>query len=130
MEYPTKFQHLTMDTLFGRFPHIVEDIFGQLNGKTLSCCSQINKIWKENLELYRLHIVKKMQKHLKDLNIVIGPVRDFVSHRLPEIIPWEKLPSSFLVQFLRYFCDYKLKDCYINLRIFCLTPLLLGKIGD
>ena len=42
IEIPTKYQKLTMETLFVRFPHLVEDIFGLVNGKTLSCCSQIN----------------------------------------------------------------------------------------
>jgi hypothetical protein len=54
---------LTMQTLFGRFPHLVEDIFGLLNGTSLS-----NKIWNENLEEYRLCLVKKIQKHLKNEN--------------------------------------------------------------
>ena len=71
---PTKFQQLTMETLFGRFPHLVEDIFGLLNGKTLSSCCQINKIWKENLEEYRLHLVQKIQNRLKNQNIAYGPV--------------------------------------------------------
>ena len=66
---PIKFQQLTMELLFGRFPHLVEDIFGLLNEKTLSRCNQINKIWKENIEVYRLHVVKKMQKYLKNHKI-------------------------------------------------------------
>ena len=65
-----------METLFGRFPHLVEDIFGLLNRKTLSCCSQINKIWKVKLEEYRLHLIKKIQKCLKNQNIVYGRVED------------------------------------------------------
>ena len=105
-----------METLFGRFPHLVEDIFGLLNGKTLMCCSQINKIWNENLALYRLHFVRKMQKHLKNQNIECGPVKDHEQGRRPDIL-FEKLPLPFLDQFLRYFCDYKLKDCKINLKI-------------
>ena len=74
----TKFQQLTMETLFGRFPHLVEDIFGLLNGKTLSCCRQINKTWKENLGIYRLHLVKKIQKQqLKNQNIAYSPDETF-----------------------------------------------------
>ena len=72
----TKFQQLTMETLFGRFPHLVEDIFGLLDGKTLFCCSQINNPWKENLKEYRFHLVKKIQKLLKNQSIVYGPVKN------------------------------------------------------
>ena len=65
-----------METLFGRFPHLVEDIFGLLDGKTLFCCSQINNPWKENLKEYRFHLVKKIQKLLKNQSIVYGPVKN------------------------------------------------------
>ena len=30
----TKFRQLTMESLFDRFPHLVEDIFGLLSGET------------------------------------------------------------------------------------------------
>ena len=78
MEYlPTKFQRLTMNQLFGRFPHLVEDIFGLLKAETLFCCSQINKSWNENLEDYRIRLVKKIQRHLKDPSIVHGRTPNF-----------------------------------------------------
>ena len=122
-----------MESLFGRFPHLVEDIFGLLNGKTLSSCSQINKIWKENLEEYRLHLVKKIQNRLKNQNIVYGPVEDSdkeenknspkIPIRTLSISTWstrikkhpvapernitvEQLPLPDLVKILNYFCDY------------------------
>ena len=124
---PTKFQQLTMETLFGRFPHLVEDIFGLLNGKTLSCCTQTNKIWKENLEAYRQHLVKKMQKHLENQNIEIGPVSNY-DEEGGQNLPWEQLPLPLLVEFERSFCDYdyNLKGFKINLRIMSMTPVLLG----
>ena len=78
LEYlPTKFQQLTMNQLFGRFPHLVEDIFGLLKAETLFCCSQINKTWNETLEDYRIHLVKKIQRHLKDPSIVHGRTPNF-----------------------------------------------------
>ena len=122
----TKSQHLTMDTLFGRFPYLVEDIFGFLNGKTLSCCRQLNKIWKENIEVYRLHLVKKISKYLKNHDIEIVPVTDYEQGRRPEI-PFEQLPLLILVQLLRNFSallfGIKLKDCKLNLRIMGMTLL-------
>ena len=113
-----------MDTLFGRFPHLVEDIFGLLNEKTLSCCNQLNKIWKENIEVYRLHVVKKMQKYFKNHNIKIVPVPDYEQGRRPEI-PFEQLPLPILVQLLRNYSDLiiRSKDCKINLRIMSMTLL-------
>ena len=117
----------------GRFPHLVEDIYGLLNGKTLSCCSQINTPWKENLKEYRFHLVKKIQKLLKNQSIVIGPVKysekeeHQTSHKNPietlSISTWstrikehpvalernitvEQLPRSDLIKILNYFCDY------------------------
>ena len=123
-----------METLFGRFPHLVEDIFGLLNGETLSCCSHINKIWIENLENYRIHLIKKLQKCLKNQNVVNEPVEDSVKEEgqnwpkipfeiknnifcgSPRILEHpmalernttvEQLPPSDLVKILKYFCDY------------------------
>ena len=107
-----------METLFGRFPHLVEDIFGLLNGKTLSCCFQIDKIWNANLEGYRLFVIRKMKKHLRNQNIEFGLFTDYDkedSQHLPEF-PLKRLPLQFFVHILRYLCDNKLKDCKINLR--------------
>ena len=107
-----------METLFGRFPHLIEDIFGLLNGKTLSCCSQINKIWNANLEGYRLFVIRKIKKRLENQNIECSLFTDYdkeEGQNLPEI-PFEQLSLSFFVQFLRYLCNNKPKDCKINLR--------------
>ena len=114
-----------METLFGRFPHLVEDILGLLNGKTLWRCGQMNKTWSENLEEYRLHLVKKIQKHIKNQNIEIGQVTDYgkeIGHNLPETL-FEPLPLPFLVNLMRSTHDYKLKDCK---RIMCIKPVLSG----
>ena len=66
-----------MELLFGRFPHLVEDIFGLLDIKTLICCSHVNATWNGNLEEYRLYLVKKIQKHLKKQIVVYNPDTDF-----------------------------------------------------
>ena len=139
-----------MENLFGRFPHLVEDIFGLLKEETLFCCSQINRTWSKNLDDYRLRLVKRIQRHLKDPSIAYGPAANFDRYKgisfipktllenMPEfechsysdhtriygspkilrrIMTIEHLPLPFLVQFLRYFCDHRIKDCEINFRI-------------
>ena len=135
-----------MENLFGRFPHLVEDILGLLKEETLFCCSQINKAWNKNIDDYRLHLVKRIQSRLKDPTIVYGPAANFDRHEgqnllktlledtptfechgptriygppkiLRRIMTIEHLPLLFLVQFLRYFCDHRIKDCEVNFRI-------------
>ena len=89
-----------------------------LHQLSLSRCSQINKIWNANLEGYRLFVVRKTKKHLQNQNIEFGPLTGYAkedSRKLPEI-PLEQLSLPFFVQFLRYLCHDKLKDCKINLR--------------
>ena len=130
-----------MKMLFGRFPHLVEDIFGLLKAETMFCGSQINKTWKENLDNYQLHLVKKIQRYLKDPSILYGPTPNF-GQNLPKIlledmlisegpthsptrnlgppntlrriIMIEHLPLPFLVDSLRYFFDRRIKDCEVN----------------
>ena len=140
-----------MELLFGRFPHLVEDIFGLLNGKTLSCCSQINRIWSKNLEEYQLYLAKKIRKHLKNKKIVYGPVagfdkeEDHFSHEiqykilcfdfwlkriigipaaLERNIALEQLPFKFLNQLQRFLCDAKQKHSKVNIRIIWVLSIL------
>ena len=85
-----------MNQLFGRFPHLVEDIFGLLKAETLFCCSQINKTWNGNLEDYRIHLVKKIQRHLKDPSVFYGRTPNFDQYEgqnLPKIL-LENMPVS------------------------------------
>ena len=110
-----------METLFGRFPHLVEDIFGLLDGKTLSYCSHINKIWNENLEEYRLYLVKKIQKRLKNKNIEHLKTGCLSVQERPQmhherIVMVEELPLPFLDQCQRNVCDYK---CGVIFRMIC-----------
>ena len=132
-----------MEALFVRFPHLVEDIFDLVNGKTLSCCSQIDNTWKEYLETYRLYLVKKIQKRLKNQKIVYSPdeaVEEKEGQNSPAKIFWrrtigipttleinitvEQLPLSLLMQCQRYFFGCKLKNCGINFRIYCIQETL------
>ena len=145
-----------MENLFGRFPHLVEDIFGLLKEETLFCCSQIDKTWNKNLDNYQLHLVKRIQRHLKDPIIVYGPAANFdryAGQNLPKIllegmptlkchgptrnygppkilriITIEHLPLLFLVQFLRHFCEMKDWKGKVNFRINCINrrSVLLG----
>ena len=163
-----------MKLLSGRFPHLVEGILGLLDRETLFQCSQVNKTWNEDVENYRLHLVRKSQKHLIIPTIVYDKVYpNFNDHQKnyqnnhqknhqknrqklvkkslgtnnlnintnfdeeeknssTEILfksmtmtswgTWcpgrlckiEKLPLPILDHFLRYFDNYKLKDCQVN----------------
>ena len=116
---PAKFQQSTMELLFGRFQHLVEDIFGQLDGETLFRCSHINKTWNGHLEEYRLYLVKKIQKYLTTPSRVYHPTAKILGFpaSLKRNITVEQLPLLFLVQFQKYFCNYEMKDCEVNIRI-------------
>ena len=147
----TKFQQLTMESLFGRFPYLVEDIFGLLNGKTLSCCSQVNKVWSKNLEEYQLYLAKKIRKHLKTKKFVYGPVANFgeeegqnpyeiqykilcfdywlkriigIPAALESNITLEQLPFQFLILLRRFLCDAKQKHSKVNIRIIWVLSIL------
>ena len=66
-----------MELLYGRFPHLIEDIFGLLDGNTLYHCGHVNATWNGNLEEHRLYLVKKIQKHLKKQRVYYNPSTDF-----------------------------------------------------
>ena len=144
----TKFQQLTMESLFGRFPYLVEDIFGLLNGKTLSCCSQINKVWSKNLEEYQLYLVKKLKSNLKIKKLLDILTYLVEAQKSPEIqckilyfSIWlsrilgsptalemndtlEQLPLQFLIQLQRFLRDSKLKHRKVNIRIKLVLTML------
>ena len=44
----------TLETIFVRFPHLTEAIFGELDIPSLSLCREWNEMWKENLENSRI----------------------------------------------------------------------------
>ena len=110
-----------MELLFGRFPHLIEDIFGSLDGNTLYHCSHVNATWNGNLEEHRIYLVKKIEKHLKKQGVVYNPAADFdkkeaifmcptiimgLPKGLARNIAVEHLPLLFLVHFQEYFCNY------------------------
>ena len=126
-----------MESLFGRFPHLVEDIYDQLDGETLFRCSHIDKIWNGNLEEYRIHLVRNIQRLLKNPSvdcvekspIAMCPNRTLglpTTHERK--ITVEQLPLPLLIQFLRYFCERELKDYEVYFRIVCIkkTSVYLG----
>ena len=82
-----------MELLFGRFQHLVEDIFGQLDGETLFRCNHINKTWNRNIEEYRLRLAKKIQERLKNTSIAADFDKKEEGQYSP-IILFEKLPIS------------------------------------
>ena len=41
---------LKMEYLIERFPHIAEQIFQQLDNKSLSICREVNKVWKNFID--------------------------------------------------------------------------------
>ena len=89
-----------METLFGRFPHLVEDILGLLNGKTLTCCSQIDKLWNTNLEECRLRLVKKTQKCLKNQSLPpICPTGNLG-------LPWTAIEKNVTIEQFPNLCPF------------------------
>ena len=133
-----------MELLFGRFPHLVENIFSLLDAETLFHCSRIDKIWNGNLEEYRCYLVKKIQKHLKNPSIINGTPSDFDKEEgqirgiYPAVVyptrdkrrnfTVEQLPLVVLVQFMKYFCNSEIKDRELNFRILCTknTSVIMG----
>ena len=106
-----------MELLFGRFPHLVEDIFNLLDGNTLYHCSHVNATWNKNLEEHRVYLVKKIQKYLKKQKVVYNPAADFDKKEaifmspyiwgflgdLQGILQWNSYPCYFWFSFRSIF---------------------------
>ena len=94
-----KSKEFSMETLFERFPHLTEQIFGQLKGKGLPICKGVSRIWSNKIEDYRLYLNRKILKHSKDSDVYENEWKLAV----------EKMPLRYLMAFEKYVYNYKRK---------------------
>ena len=52
---------LTLVTIFMRFPHLIEAIFGELDNQSLASCREWNEKWKKNIESCKILWLRKIQ---------------------------------------------------------------------
>ena len=94
-----KSKGFSIETLFERFPHLTEQIFGQLKGKCLPICKGVSRIWSNKIEDYILYLNRKILKHSEDSDVYENEWKLAV----------EKIPLRYLMAFEKYVCDYKRK---------------------
>ena len=94
-----KSKEFSIETIFERFPHLTEEIFGQLKGKCLPICKGVSRIWSNKIEDYRHCLNRKILKHSKDSDVYENEWNLAV----------EKIPLIYLMAFEKYVCDYKRK---------------------
>ena len=67
----TNKQPTTLETIFKRFPHLSEAMFGELDNQSLASCQEWNEKWKKNLESCKILWFRKLQlkrKHFYGFN--------------------------------------------------------------
>ena len=96
---PKTTKQFSIETLFERFPHLAEQIFGQLKGECLPICKEVCRIWSDKVEDYRLYLNRKILRHSKDA--------DFYKNEWKLAV--EKMPLRYLMAFEKCVCDYKRK---------------------
>ena len=89
-------EQFSMETLFERFPHLTEQIFGQLKGKSLPICKEVSRIWSSKIEDYRHYFNRKILRYSKDSDVYENEWKLAV----------EKMPIRYLSSFERYVYDY------------------------
>ena len=94
-----KSKEFSIETIFERFPHLTEEIFGQLKGKCLPICKGVSRIWSNKIEDYRHYLNRKILKHSKDSDVYENEWKLAV----------EKIPLRYMMAFEKYVCDYKRK---------------------
>ena len=94
-------KQFSIETLFERFPHLAEQIFGQLKGECLPICKEVCRIWSNKVEDYRLYLNRKILRHSKD--------SDFYENEWKLAV--EKMPLRYLMAFERYVYHYMRSFC-------------------
>ena len=94
-------KQFSIETLFDRFPHLAEQIFGQLKGECLPICKEVCRIWSHKVEDYRLYLNRKILRHSKDA--------DFYENEWKLAV--EKMPLRYLMAFERYAYHYMRSFC-------------------
>ena len=94
-----KSKEFSIETIFERFPHLTEEIFGQLKGKCLPICKGVSRIWSNKIEDYRHYLNRKILKHTEDSDVYENEWKLAV----------EKIPLRYMMAFEKYVCDYKRK---------------------
>ena len=90
---PKTTRQFSIETLFERFPHLAEEILGQLKGEYLPICKEICRIWSNKVEDYRLYLNRKISKD-----------SDFYENEWKLAV--EKIPLRYLMAFERYVYHY------------------------
>ena len=93
---PKTSKQSSIETLFERFPHLSEQIFGELKGKCLPICKEVCRIWSNKIEDYRLYLNRKILRHSKD--------SDFYENEWKLAV--EKMPLRYLMAFERNVYHY------------------------
>ena len=98
---PKTTRQFSIETLFERFPHLAEEILGQLKGECLPICKEVCRIWSNKVEDYRLYLNRKILRHSKD--------SDFYENEWKLAV--EKIPLRYLMAFERYVYHYMRSFC-------------------
>ena len=77
-----------MDNIILRFPDIAEDIFKELNNKSLIRCTKVSKLWGIFISMQKFAWIRKIQKHI-------------LSHNSEYWDHWKKIIYKTPIKFIR-----------------------------
>ena len=98
----TENDHITIEEIFARFPHLTEAIFVRLDDRSLASCREVNKTWQEFVDIQRIYWIRKILKYA-------NPQSKFHEE-------WKTVVDKTPIKFLKRFATFvwiqpKIKSC-------------------
>ena len=96
-------QNFTMETIFDRFPTLSDDIFENLDEKSLTKCVEVNRKWQTTLANQKVYLKKKIQlwsKHSKQFR------KEWNMAVLKTPLELLRRLSEYIVEHEYFECDY------------------------
>ena len=69
-------QTLIMEELFGRFPHLSENIFFKLNCQSLMTCREVSRTWNNTIEAESLSYLKVIKSYTQCSDELLNKILD------------------------------------------------------